>query len=60
MEYMECSAKSGHNVRESFEKLIQMIYDQGEKNPGNAMGDDLYILTAPQEHKKEESSDCCT
>ena len=37
-----------------------MIYDQGEKNPGNAMGDDLYILTAPQEKKKEESSDCCS
>ena len=61
MRYMETSAKTGHQVRESFEQLIQMIYDQGTNNPGNKFGDDLYVLTAPQEKKKEEtSSDCCS
>lgn len=38
-----------------------MIYDQGDKNPGNKVTDELYILTAPMEKKKDKEgdSDCC-
>lgn len=65
LEYMETSAKTGQNVRESLDLLLMKIYEMGSRNPGNKPFDTIGVelnkgngSTRGQEAKKEDG--CCS
>ena len=63
LEYMETSAKTGENIRESFDLLLQKIHDLGEQNLGNqALGGEGAKLTraSVEDRPPEKESSCCS
>lgn len=62
LEYMETSSKTGENVRESFDFLLQRIHDLGERNVGNQAlhGFGTKLTRASVEDKpSDKDSSCC-
>jgi len=59
--YHEASAKTGSNVKESFEDLIESIYERKkhEKSP-EGRGTVINDLSVTQHPEEEEQSSCCS
>lgn len=62
LQYIETSAKTGANIRESFDLLLQSIYDMGDKNPGNQeleMAGTKLTRSSVEDRPSEKDSSCC-
>jgi len=63
LEYMETSAKTGENIRESFDHLLIKIYEMGARNPGNKgfdnFGQRLTKNNVSEGKQTEDNSNCC-
>ena len=64
LKYYETSAKTGENIKKSFEDLVNIIYDKGDSNPGNQKLDRGAItlsshLHNPNNRAKSRDKGCC-
>lgn len=60
LKYFETSAKTGHNVKQSFQTLLESIFAMGLDNPGNHPPDSSTItLSSHLRKSKTDDSTCC-
>lgn len=61
LKYYETSALTGHNIKASFQNLVETIFDMGTANPGNIPPDGNTITLTSHLHKQkdEDDSGCC-
>jgi len=64
LKYMETSAKTGYNVKESFEYLVETIYEELKKDQSDQEVFEKHVALKLQQKpnipgKQEQKSDCC-